>query len=88
MAKRSGGLHITLTEGSIRVIWADKVLTIMPAAQLPDAEEPADFVVDMDQILSWDPPHDAIEIGVEELQAITQRIEAEFEKRGLVVAFE
>jgi hypothetical protein len=87
-AQRGGGPHITLTEGAIRVLWAERVLTILPASALPDADEPADFVVDMDQILSWDPPHEADEIGVDELRAIAQAIEAEFEKLGLVVAFE
>ena len=87
-AQRGRGPHITLTEGAIRVLWGDRVLTILPASALPDVEEPADFVIDMDQILSWDPPHEADEIGVEELQAIAHAIESEFDKLGLVVAFE
>ena len=82
------GPKITLTEGAIRVAWAGRVLTILPAAALPDVEDPADFVIDMDQILTWDPPHDSDEIDVAELQAITEAIEAEFEKLGLIVAFE
>ncbi len=86
--RQGGGPRIALTEGAIRVTWAQRVLTILPASALPDVEEPADFVVDMDQILSWDPPHEADEIGVEDLQAIAQAIEAEFERLGLVVAFE
>jgi hypothetical protein len=86
--RRGSGPRITLTEGAIRVLWGERVLTILPASALPDVEEPADFVIDMDQILSWDPPHEADEIGVEDLQAIAQAIEAEFEKLGLVVAFE
>lgn len=88
MAMRRGGPRITLTEGAIRVLWADKVLTILPAPQPPDAEEPADFVIDMDQIMSWDSPYQSVEIGVEELQIIMQAIEADFEELGLVVAFE
>lgn len=87
MARR-GGPHIILTEGAIRVVWGARVLTILPAPALPDVQEPADFAVDMDSIVSFDPPHDAEEISVEQLQAITQAIEAEFEKLGLVVAFE
>jgi hypothetical protein len=88
MATRRGGPRITLTEGAIRILWTDKVLTILPAAQLPDSEEAIDFVIDMDQIMTWDPPHQGVEIGVEELQIIMQAIEADFEKLGLVVAFE
>ncbi|VTZ27860.1 conserved hypothetical protein [Methylocella tundrae] len=88
MATRRGGPRITLTEGAIRILWTDKVLTILPAAQPPDSEEAVDFVIDMDQIMTWDPPHQSVEIGVEELQIIMQAIEADLEKLGLVVAFE
>ena len=51
-------------------------------------EDPADFTVDLDRILSWDAPHDEIEIEIKELQKILQAIEEEFEKLGLVVAFD
>ncbi|ACK50548.1 conserved hypothetical protein [Methylocella silvestris BL2] len=85
-AKRRGsGPQITLTEGAIRIAWADRRLTILPSAQLPDAEEPADFVVDLDQIVAWDAPHEGAEITIEELQVIVQAIEGEFEKLGLIV---
>lgn len=85
---RRRGPQIVLTEGAIRVTWGARVLTILPGALLPNVEERADFVIDMDQILSFDAPHDADEISVEELQIITQAIEAEFDRLGLVVAFE
>lgn len=85
---RRRGPHITLTEGAIRVTWSGRVLTILPGVALPNVEDRADFVIDMDQILSFDPPHDSDEVSVEELQAITQAIEAEFDRLGLVVAFE
>jgi hypothetical protein len=87
MARRAGP-QIVLTEGAIRVHWGERVLTILPAPALQNVEERADFVVDMDQILSFDPPHEAEEISVEQLQAIAQAIEAEFDRLGLVVAFE
>jgi hypothetical protein len=89
MAKRRGAEpQITLTEGSIRVLWGEKVLTIANAPGLPDAKDQADFIVDLDAILSWDAPHDANAIEVEDLQKIVQAIEAQFERLGLVVAFE
>ncbi len=88
MGKRRAGPQIILTEGSIRVHWRDRVLTVHKGAAPPDAEDPADFVVDMDRILNWDPPHEAVEVGLDELQVIMQAIEGEFEKRGLSVAFE
>ena len=87
MARRAGP-QIVLTEGAIRVHWGERVLTILPGPALQNVEERADFVVDMDQILSFDPPHEAEEISVEQLQAIAQAIEAEFDRLGLVVAFE
>ena len=87
MARR-GGPRIILTEGAVRVLWGERVLTIRSAPALQDVEEPADFVVDMDQIVSFDAPHESEEISVEQLQAIAQAIEAEFDRLGLVVAFE
>ncbi|MGO9674631.1 MAG: Imm74 family immunity protein [Methylocella sp.] len=85
---RRGGPHIVLTEGAIRVHWGERILTILPAPALQNVEERADFVVDMDQILNFDPPHEADEVSVEQLQAIAQAIEEEFDRLGLVVAFE
>lgn len=80
--------RVTLTEGSIRIHWGARILTILPALSQPNAEDPADFIVDLDSILMWDAPHDEIEIEVEELQKIAKAIEDEFEKLGLVVEFE
>lgn len=68
MVKRSEEPRITLTEGSIRVHWGARILTILPASSPPKAEDPADFTVDLDSILTWDGPHGDIEIEVAELQ--------------------
>jgi len=86
--RRSAAFQITLTEGALRVGSGERILTILPAPSPSDAEEPADFSVDLDAILYWDPPHESIEITVEELQRIVQAIEEEFDRLGLVVAFE
>jgi hypothetical protein len=88
MSKPSTEPRIILTEGSIRVHWGARILTILPASSQPNAEDAADFTVDLDEILTWDAPHDEIEIEIEELQKITQAIEDEFEKLGLVVEFD
>jgi hypothetical protein len=64
------------------------LLTILPSSIPPNIEDPADFIVDLDSILTWDAPHDEIEIEVEELQKIAKAIEEEFEKLGLVVEFD
>jgi len=60
----------------------------LPTSLPPNTEDPADFTIDLDSILTWDAPHDEIEIEVEELQKITTAIEEEFERLGLVVEFE
>ncbi len=79
---------VALTEGSFRVMHGKKVLTIFPAADLPGAEAPADFVIRLDEILTWDAPHQDSEIDIEDLQKIVEVIADECEKHGLVVEFE
>jgi hypothetical protein len=91
MPKRSSKkIEVKLTEGSIRVHVRDRLLTILPVAGAnsgPDADA-ADFVVDLDEIVCWDPPHDAVEIDVAELLEILKAVEDEFERLGLVVEFD
>jgi hypothetical protein len=81
-------LIVELTEGGFRVTCRTKTLTIFPAADLPGAAAPADFVIRLDEILTWDPPHEDSEVEVEDLQKIAAGITAECERRGLIVAFE
>ena len=50
MAKPRTEPRITLTEGSIRVLWGARILTILPVSSPPNTEDPADFTVDLDQI--------------------------------------
>jgi hypothetical protein len=91
MPKRGAkSIAVKLTEGSIRVHVRDRVLTIFPVAGAnsgPEADG-ADFVVDLDEILCWDPPHQSVEIEVAELLEILKAIEDEFERLGLVVEFD
>jgi Immunity protein 74 len=81
-------LSAELTEGAIRVYSGKRSLTIYAGSDLPEAEVPADFVIRLDDILTWDPPNETMEVGIEELQKIVAAIEAECEKRGLVIIFE
>jgi Immunity protein 74 len=90
-------MQVSLTEGSIRVRSCDKMLTILPAprpcpanlAQPASADEAeADFIVDLDEILCWDPPNDSVEIEIEELLDIVRALETEFERLGLVIEFD
>jgi hypothetical protein len=81
-------LTVELTEGAFRATFGPKCLTIFPAADLPGAAAPADFIIRLDEILTWDPPHEDSEVEVEDLQKIAAGISAECERRGLIVAFE
>lgn len=81
-------LTVALTEGAFRVTYGKKVLTIFPAPDLPEAETPADFVIRLDELLTWDPPDQDSEIEIEDLQKIVEAISEECERRGLVVEFE
>ncbi|HLH12209.1 MAG TPA: Imm74 family immunity protein [Methylovirgula sp.] len=81
-------LTVEITEGAFRVTCGAKSLTIFPEPDLPGAAAPADFVVRLDEVLTWDPPHEDSEVEVEDLQRIAAGITAECERRGLTVAFE
>ncbi|MGB8276819.1 MAG: Imm74 family immunity protein [Methylovirgula sp.] len=81
-------LTVALTEAAFRVTYGKKTLTIFPAPDLPEAETPADFVIRLDELLTWDPPHQDCEIEIEDLQKIVEAISEECERRGLVVEFE
>jgi hypothetical protein len=88
-ARRSRSrLTVTLTEGAFRVNYGKKVLTIFPSADLPEAEVPADFVIHLDELLTWDAPHQDCEIAIDDLQKIVTAIGEECDRRGLIVEFE
>lgn len=77
-----------MTEGAFRISQGELRLTIFAVKDLADVEHPADFVIRLDEILTWDMPHDDQEISVEELQKIAAEITEECERHGLSVAFE
>jgi hypothetical protein len=83
-----GRLTVELTEAAFRVTCGSKSLTIFPATDFPGAAAPVDFVIRLDEILTWDAPHDDNEVDVEDLQKIVAGITAECERRGLTIAFE
>ena len=60
----------------------------LPGGRSSRAAAPADFVIRLDEILTWDPPHEDSEVEVEDLQRIAAGITAECERRGLTAAFE
>lgn len=80
-------LSVELTEGAFRITFGKKTLTLFPAPDQPGAENPADFIIRLDEILMWDTPPDS-EIDIEELQKIVEAIGDECERRGLNVEFE
>lgn len=81
-------LAVELTEGAFRISQGELRLTIFTVKDLADVEHPADFVVRLDEVLTWDAPHEDQEISVEELQKIAAEITDECERHGLSVAFE
>jgi Immunity protein 74 len=83
-----GRLTVELTEGAFRVTCGPKSLTIFPATDRPSAATRLDFVIRLDEILTWDAPHGDSEVEVDDLQKIVAGITAECERRGLTVAFE
>jgi len=89
MARRGSAIEIEITEGAIRVRSHGRTLTLANAPHRnEDDVEDADFLVYLDEIDHWDPPHDEQPVELEELQKILDQIEDEVEKRGLSVAFE
>ena len=86
--KRGDRPDVELTEGAIRVVWRGRIRTIHPAAAPPNAEEAADFIVSLDDLVCWDPPDEEMEIQMAELQKILEAIDEAFDKHGLEVAYE
>ncbi|WP_374544904.1 Imm74 family immunity protein [Rhodoblastus sp.] len=86
--KRGDRPEVELTEGAIRVVWRGRTRTILPAAAPPNAEEAADFIVALDDLVCWDPPDEETEIDMKELQRILEAIDDAFDKLGLEVAYE
>lgn len=80
--------EVELTEGGIRVTWRGRVRTILPAPPPPGSDEAADFIVILDDLVCWDPPHDETEIEMHELQKIFEAIDDAFDRLGLDVAYE
>ena len=86
--KRAGKPVVELTEGAIRVSWRDRTRTILPMAGPPGAEEAADFTINLDDIVCWDPPDQEIEIEMTELQVILEAIDEACDRLGLSVEYE
>ncbi|MBM3552230.1 MAG: hypothetical protein FJX45_10770 [Alphaproteobacteria bacterium] len=88
MARRSGGYQVEVTEGAIRVSRGGKTLTIPAAPPDSESHEDADFVIRLDDLDHWDPPHDETPINIEELHKILDAVEQQLEKHGLSVDFD
>jgi hypothetical protein len=86
--KRGDKPEVELTEGAIRVIWRGRIRTILPSPPPPNAEETADFIVNLDDLMCWDEPHDESEIAMNELQKILEAIDDTFDRLGLSVVYE
>ena len=86
--KRGDKPEVELTEGAIRVVWRGRTRTILPSSPPPNAEEAADFTVNLDDLMCWDAPDDESEIEMAELQIILEAIDDAFDRLGLSVAYE
>jgi hypothetical protein len=86
--KRGDKPEVGLTEGAIRVVWKGRIRTILPSPPPPNAEEAADFIVNLDDLVCWDAPDDETEIEMAELQMILEAIDDAFDRLGLSVAYE
>jgi len=86
--KRGDRPEVELTEGAIRVVWRGRTRTIHPAPAPPGAEEAADFIVALDDLVCLDAPDDETEIQMKELQVILEAIDDAFDRLGLEVAYE
>lgn len=88
MARRKPTIEVEITEGAIRARHAGRTITLTSCPPPPGAEESPDFIIRLDDIERWDPPHDEAEIGVEELQFLLTAIEDECDRHGLSVEFD
>lgn len=88
MARRKRAIEVEITEGAIRVRHDGRTLTVAATSPPPDAEDAPDFILSLDEIVSWDEPHDEVEIGIEELQRVLSAIEEECDRHGLSVEFD
>ena len=88
MARRGSAIDVEITEGAIRVRSGARVLTIAVVPPPADLEDDADFYIEMDEIESWDPPHEETAIEIDELQKILEAIEEQVAKHGLSVVFD
>jgi hypothetical protein len=88
MARRGSSIEVEVGDGAFRVRAFGRHVTVRFTPAPEDAEEEADVLVSLDEIEHWDPPHEGIQIELEELAKILDAIEAECEKRRLAVAFE
>ena len=86
--KRGDKPEVELTEGAIRVVWKGRIRTILPSPPPPSAEEAADFIVNLDDLVCWDAPDEDTEIEMTELQQILEAIDDAFDRLGLSVAYE
>ncbi|MFY9655439.1 MAG: Imm74 family immunity protein [Methylocystis sp.] len=88
MARRGGSIEVDVGDHAFRVRAFGRLLTVPFISAPEDGEDEADVLVGLDEIEHWDPPHEAIQIELEELAKILDAIEGECERRRLAVAFE
>lgn len=74
-------MSVIFAPGEVLVVY--RQMTALLTTMVEDDE----VVVELDQLTHWQPPHDALEVTLEDLQAITQMIEQEADRLNLAIAF-
>jgi hypothetical protein len=88
MARRGGSIEVEVGDDAFRVRAFGRLVTVPFSPAPEDAEDEAHVLVSLDEIEHWNPPHEAVQIELEQLAKILDAIESECERRGLAVAFE
>ncbi|OEY99051.1 MULTISPECIES: Imm74 family immunity protein [Stenotrophomonas] len=73
-----------VTRGCIKVAMEEKTATIPGEMFFPENGN-LGFTLFLDQVGCWDPPHEDVEIGKDEVDHIVAGIRADFEKGGHVL---
>ncbi len=74
-------MSVVFAQGEVRVVYRQMT------ALLTTAIEDDELVIELDQLTHWQPPHDALEVSLDDLLAITQMIEQEADRLNLPIAF-
>ncbi|GDX38701.1 hypothetical protein LBMAG20_09160 [Methylocystaceae bacterium] len=88
MASKKSAINVIVTEGSIKVHYFDRTLTIKIERLDDEAEDNSNLFIKLDEIEYWDAPDNIKTISIVELQKILNAIESYAEKNSTIIEFE